>query len=247
MTNDKNVIIDTISGIVSGFCVAPFVTIIDKSITKNASGASTLFKSINTDIFKNLRTPIKFCKGLPFLCIWGLYSATYATANYIDSYCKKHNINSDVPKFIGVGSVNASLSILKDRSFARMFGTCLPTKIPLISYGLWAVRDMSTIVTSFNVPSKLADVLEKKGYSKKVSMNSAQVFCPVVMQTITTPLHLLGLDYYNNRGKMMNERFKFIRKEYGKTTFARMCRIAPAFGFGGIINNNLKNYLYNNF
>jgi len=243
----KNVTIDTISGIVSGFCVAPFVSIIDKSITKNASGASTLFRSINTDILKSLRTPVKFCRGLPFLYIWGLYSATYATANYIDSYCNKHNINSDIPKFVGVSTVNTSLCILKDRSFARMFGTRLPTKIPLITYGLWAIRDMSTITTSFNIPSKLATILEKNGYSKKVSMNGAQIFCPVVMQTITTPLHLLGLDYYNNRTKMMNKRLKFIKKEYGKTTFARMCRIAPAFGFGGIINNNLKNYLYNNF
>ena len=87
MTSNKNIIIDTISGIVSGFCVAPFVSIIDKSITKNASGASTLFRSINTDILKSLRTPVKFCRCLPFLYIWGLYSATYATANYIDSYC----------------------------------------------------------------------------------------------------------------------------------------------------------------
>ena len=53
MTSNKNIIIDTISGIVSGFCVAPFVSIIDKSITKNASGASTLFRSINTDILKS--------------------------------------------------------------------------------------------------------------------------------------------------------------------------------------------------
>ena len=45
----------------------------------------------------------------------------------------------------------------------------------------------------------------------------------------------------------MNDRFKFIRKEYSKTTFVKMCRIAPAFGFGCVINNNLKNYLYNNF
>ena len=56
------------------------------------------------------------------------------------------------------------------------------------------------------------------------------------MQLFSTPLHLFGLDLYNRPNISLTERFSFIRTQYFKTAVARMSRILPAFGIGGIIN-----------
>ena len=49
-------------------------------------------------------------------------------------------------------------------------------------------------------------------------------------------MHLLGLDYYNRPQQTIQDRYDLIASNYRKTVIARMCRILPAFGFGGIGN-----------
>ena len=61
------------------------------------------------------------------------------------------------------------------------------------------------------------------------------------MQLLSTPLHLHGLDLYNrNTTLSVNERIAFIKKEYAKTALARMARILPAFGIGGVLNKKIR-------
>ena len=60
------------------------------------------------------------------------------------------------------------------------------------------------------------------------------------MQIFSTPLHLHGLDLYNREVATSNERMKFVGQEYVKTTLARMARIFPAFGVGGVINKYVR-------
>jgi hypothetical protein len=60
------------------------------------------------------------------------------------------------------------------------------------------------------------------------------------MQFFSTPLHLYGLDLYNRPTAQTAERLGFIKGEYGKTVLARIARIGPAFGFGGIGNTYLR-------
>ena len=45
-----------------------------------------------------------------------------------------------------------------------------------------------------------------------------------------------GLDLYNRPNIGLTERFSFIKTQYVRTAIARMSRILPAFGIGGIIN-----------
>ena len=65
----------------------------------------------------------------------------------------------------------------------------------------------------------------------------------MAVQFISTPLHLLGLDFYNNKQSTTPKRMGFIAREYAKSTLARIGRIGPAFGVGGVGNAYLRNNL----
>jgi len=47
---------------------------------------------------------------------------------------------------------------------------------------------------------------------------------------------------YNREKGSFTERLDFVRKEYVKTTLARMGRIFPAYGIGGVVNKHIRKY-----
>ena len=177
-----------------------------------------------------------------FLFIWGVYSGTYIVANSIEAICERQSVSPHYPKFIGSSIANVTLSILKDKAFARMFGTGSPKEMSFTSMGLFAARDSMTILASFTLPDIISkEFLQKKmKYSKSVGDTSAQLITPVAMQVLSTPLHLLGLNLYNSPSSLTSDRIAFIRQEYLKTTLARMSRIFPAYGVGGVINKKVR-------
>ena len=71
----------------------------------------------------------------------------------------------------------------------------------------------------------------------------AQVLTPAAMQVFTTPLHLWGLDLYNRPAVSVLDRVRQIGKNWAGSTLARMGRIIPAFGFGGVINAKVRGRL----
>lgn len=97
-----------------------------------------------------------------------------------------------------------------------------------------------TILASFTLPGILSKQMQNNGYGKENSDVIAQLFTPVTMQIFSTPLHLYGLDLYNRDIANKSERIKFIGQEYIKTALARMARIFPAFGVGGVINKKVR-------
>ena len=109
---------------------------------------------------------------------------------------------------------------------------------------------------------------DKMGYPKGRADTLAQLFTPVSMQLLSTPLHLYGLDLYNRSGAgtlapppvhtaqsprppphppprrrtavSAADRAAFIRQEYLKTALERMVRTFPAFGVGLVVNKDLR-------
>ena len=144
---------------------------------------------------------------------------------------------------MATSAINIPVGIAKDRAFTRMFGLKPPANLPLLTYGLFAVRDSLTIAASFTVPPMVARSLQSQGYSKEWSLNIAQLTCPCLMQFVSTPMHLGGLDLYNNPLHSPRERLVFIRREYLKSAFARIGRIFPAYGIGGVLNRKLRSGL----
>lgn len=171
----------------------------------------------------------------------GVYSCTYIAANCTDAWCERQARSSFYPKFIASSFTNVTLSVLKDKAFARMFGTGTPRPLPLRSYALFATRDSATIFASFSIPGPISEHLQRNhGVSQGMADYSTQLITPIAMQILSTPLHLHGLDLYNRNTATLAERLSFVKQEYVKTVLARMARIFPAFGVGGVLNKKVR-------
>jgi hypothetical protein len=71
----------------------------------------------------------------------------------------------------------------------------------------------------------------------------AQFVTPAAIQFVSTPLHLLGLDLYNRPHAQMGGsegRVGQVVKNWAKSAFARIGRIIPAFGVGGVVNTKSR-------
>lgn len=75
----------------------------------------------------------------------------------------------------------------------------------------------------------------------------AQLLAPAGAQVLSTPLHLLGLDLYNRpRAKVREEglsRWRKVARDWGGSCLARMARVVPAFGVGGVVNSAVRRSL----
>lgn len=84
------------------------------------------------------------------------------------------------------------------------------------------------------------------------SASAAQFVIPAAVQVISTPLHLLGLDLYNRPGVSMlggrdagmgeEGRLRKVFGNWGVSAVARMGRIVPAFGVGGVVNGKVRGW-----
>ncbi|KAI4803601.1 hypothetical protein E4T44_11145 [Aureobasidium sp. EXF-8845] len=241
---------DVASAATAGVLVAPVITAIDKAIIENASGRNTLGASLRESLKTFTLRPHHFLLSKPFALIFALYTGTYVTANILDTSSRNaaSTTTSGPAKFLATSSANLSLCLYKDSRFARLFGaaTSSPRPIPGPSYALFAVRDCLTVFASFNVPPLIAPLMPlSEGMQKHVSAASAAQFvAPAAVQLISTPLHLLGLDLYNRDGVVgWKDRMSKVRMDWLKSSFARMARIVPAFGVGGVVNTSVRKSL----
>ena len=238
--------LESLVGIASALTVSPAVTIIDKAIVSNASGLESLLPSIVNSTKGMVLRPYAFARNPAFLLIWGVYSGTYIVGNAVTAICELRSSDAFLPKFVLGSAANVTLSALKDKAFARMFaaGSTANLKMPNLSMFLFASRDSMTILSSFSLPPKVSNNLLQGMFNlpKMEADVLAQVVTPCAMQIFSTPLHLYGLDLYNRPGGSgtnavtNTSRYEFVKREYGKTVLARMSRILPAFGIGGVLN-----------
>ena len=129
---------------------------------------------------------------------------------------------------------------------ANTAGGAAKAAVPVASYALFAIRDSLTVFASFNLPPLIAPLLPQ--FSKEVEarfsrQSAAQFLAPAGMQLLSTPLHLWGLDLYNRpagNGVGWRKRVRRVGRDWLGSSFARMGRIVPAFGAGGVINNGLR-------
>ncbi|BCR99100.1 uncharacterized protein AKAW2_40783S [Aspergillus luchuensis] len=125
--------------------------------------------------------------------------------------------------------------------------SCHPSgaaKVPNVSYGLFCLRDSITIFASFNIPALVApSIPDSIASTPGMKSALAQFSCPALMQFASTPMHLLGLDLYNRQppgGLGWRERTSRIRRDYIPSCFARMGKIVPAYGVGGVVNVRMR-------
>jgi hypothetical protein len=224
---------------------------------ENASGRATFAESIKASLKNLLLRPQSLIFSKQFALIFMLYGGTYLTANTLDTATSTvqnrpaTHVTHGTTKFVASSAANVGLCIYKDQVFVRMFGPpgVIPRAVPLASYALFTLRDCMTIFASFNVPPLLGPYLNSRmseEMRRKVSgLTLAQFAAPAAIQLVSTPMHLLGLDLYNRPNTAatpvsLKDRWTAVRKNWAISTAARMCRIVPAFGVGGIVNLKVR-------
>lgn len=220
---------------------------------ENASGRRSLAASLRSSFSSLLLRPQTILWSKPFALIFMLYGGTYLTANTLDtanSTVKNKpatTVTSGPAKFASSSAANIGLCIYKDQVFVRLFGPpgVAPRPVTLPSYILFAARDCLTIFASFNLPPILGPAFTQHT-SERIQrymsgQTMAQFAAPAAVQFISTPVHLLGLDIYNREGRLgWADRWRAVRKNWAVSTAARICRIVPAFGVGGVVNFKIR-------
>ncbi|KAG6111819.1 hypothetical protein E4U14_002250 [Claviceps sp. LM454 group G7] len=264
--NTKNLgwrlLVDATGAACAGAIVAPVISIIDRSIMENASGRNTLLQSIQSSLRTLALNPRTALFSRPCALILMLYGGTYLTANMVDTASSTlfnqspASISSGATKFAASSAANVGLCMIKDRSYVRMFGPvgAVPRPIPLPSYALFTLRDCLTIFASFNIPPLLGPRLDaslSEELGRYISgQTTAQFLAPAAVQFFSTPLHLLGLDMYNRPaaaaaaggsvGLSWRDRLRLVRENWLVSSLARIGRIVPAFGVGGVVNLKVR-------
>eukprot|EP01104_Vermistella_antarctica_P010064 TRINITY_DN2655_c0_g1_i1.p1 TRINITY_DN2655_c0_g1~~TRINITY_DN2655_c0_g1_i1.p1 ORF type:complete len:156 (-),score=34.56 TRINITY_DN2655_c0_g1_i1:117-584(-) len=152
-------------------------------------------------------------------------------------------------KFLATTGYNMPVCIFKDRCFTQWFGVVASKPVPIPSLSLFGARDMLTVAASFSAPAKMANRLQKHfpNTSRRTLETTCQLVAPGAVQFISTPLHLLGLDIYNNPKGDSKSRTSLVKNEYLKSVLARNLRIGFAFGIGGVANTTLRRNLQARF
>lgn len=242
---------DILSASFVGLGVAPFLTVVDKAIVQRAAGTHTIVESSLQTIRYMITNPVAYARSPVFLMMWGVYASTYAAANTIKtliehkSHDENRNSQDNTAKtvtFVGTTLVNSTSTVMKDQAYARMFGTAAAApSVPMKSYTLWAMRDCMVIGSSFVLPDLTSKRLqEQASMSKKDAICISQLTCPILAQFLATPCQLLGLDFYNRPKEPFKGRLLFMGRNYWSVCSARIARIAPAYGIGGIGNTFLR-------
>eukprot|EP00184_Porphyridium_aerugineum_P008012 CAMPEP_0184691608 /NCGR_PEP_ID=MMETSP0313-20130426/407_1 /TAXON_ID=2792 /ORGANISM="Porphyridium aerugineum, Strain SAG 1380-2" /LENGTH=296 /DNA_ID=CAMNT_0027149353 /DNA_START=86 /DNA_END=976 /DNA_ORIENTATION=+ len=242
LPDSQQLVTDVVAAVTASFCLAPFVTTVDKAIISNASGRQPMGECVKSTIASIVKSPLQFLRRPEFLWIWAVYGMTYITSNITETTCMNRNIDPMWPKFIAVSCANISWSVAKDRAFTRMFGTKVPSSLPLISYLMFTSRDLMTVFSSFSLPAKIAPYLTMFDHDSS-KLAAAQLVLPVGVQAFSTPLHLMGLNFYNQPQLDIKSRAQVVLKQYPKTLLMRASRIFPAFGIGGVGNRAIRKKL----
>jgi len=232
--------------VVSALSVVPVVMAVDKSVTQAAAGIplGRALKRVVLDMVRHPRTI-----ALPFGMVMGVYTLTYGANNLVDVVGERYELASatqSTMKLLGATGAYTSSSIVKDVAFAKMFSKAaeaaaeVKRAVPMKTYGTFLFRDAMIIGAGFILPAMVAGSLKSNGMEQQSAEKLAQLATPCGMQLVITPIHLLGLNFYNTPVTPAAERMKAVAKSCPEATGVRMFRFFWAYGVGGLVNRSLN-------
>lgn len=224
------------AGACSGLSVTPLNVVVDKSIIEYTSGKGALWGLAGTNLLNIVKSPLAFLKDFSFRWMYFVYFSTYAVSNLADHVNLTNEVPHPIQKLLMVFLVNTSASLIKDMKYAVKYGQAVKP-FPVISYGLFFIRDIFAMASAFTIPPILGKEIQKRtSISADNGERLGQLISPIMVQFIATPFHLTALDFYNRPGLSIKERYTHIKSIFTNALFLRMMRFLPAYGFGGIIN-----------
>ena len=206
---------DMAAGAVAAGLSAPLVFAMDRAMTLNAAGESSVPAALNESLSEFAISPVAFVTSEPFQWIWFACGVTYAAANALKSLA--------VPPLLlllATTGVNTVACILKDARFAQLYGkersdggTRRP--LPRSSFACFFARDMVTMAFVFIAPSLVLNRLPN------LPAPVCRFGTPLLCQYFTAPLYLLGLAFYNLPGSPLHAQIVTVRNAYAATVSTR--------------------------
>merc|ERR1712107_604136 len=122
-------------------------------------------------------------------------------------------------------------------------GSTIKRAVPFSTYGTFLFRDGLIIGAGFILPHLVASKIKSAAeIDEKNSQKIAQLVTPCAMQLVITPIHLLGLNFYNMPTAAPAERIRTVWSTCPESTGIRMFRFLWAYGIGGILNKELTQF-----
>jgi hypothetical protein len=129
----------------------------------------------------------------------------------------------------------------QDRAFAQLYGVIAPRPAPWSMYGAFFVRDILSMAFFFTLPPVFSSHLQRQaGVGEGTADVAAQLASPLVVQYLSCPFHMLGLDLYNTESATLAQRWQTVRQQLPVTVIARQLRVIPPFCIGGNLNRSLR-------
>ena len=181
------------------FIVTPLTQIVDVAVSRSASGQATVLQALIEGVKEWFTQPLTKLRQPAFKLCWFVYICTYAGANMIEDVCVLFlNISPVMPKFLGVTLCNMLACMYKDAALAQLYGKddedAKP--FPKVGYFLFLVRDLLANGGGFTFPPMVEPLLRPMLGEKSALIS--QLGVPAAINIISSPIHFLALDIYNN-------------------------------------------------
>lgn len=226
---------DILSALVTSSFISPIVTFMDLNV---------IYSQVtnNNNKFEYLRKFVKSHNGIKsHFVMYNVYASTYAVANTTSTYCKNNNIDYKIPTLLTTTTVNISMIAYKDQLYTKWILNS-SRHFLIKSYALFGIRDSITIFSNFILKNDVIKYFERYMSTDKSNF-CASIMVPTSAQLISTPLHILAIDLYQNPNNKLHERYDNIKNMYTNICRGRIIRVIPAFCLGGFINDAILKYI----
>lgn len=167
------------SAVIASGMVTPIILTIDKAVVQAAAGERKLLSALINGTTSFLRRPHRMFLSFPSLLVWSVYGATYFAANLLDIYNERNGVTgqkASMSKLFGTTAVNMSASLVKDVTFAKMFGKQVKDAaaqahkvVPPATYMIFLARDTLTIAGGFTLPPLVSNAISSAWGIQKTS------------------------------------------------------------------------------
>lgn len=144
------------AGLISAFFVSPTNAILDKSVIEYANGKATVSEGMKNGFKKMVTTPLLFFTSFKFRWMYFVYGMTYVANNLSDQVAYIQGFPLALQNLIFTFVVNTISGISKDKAYAQHFGVAQSRPFPIISLGLFFLRDIITVASAFTFPPLLS-------------------------------------------------------------------------------------------
>lgn len=227
---------DGAAAAVACVAVTPVVAAVDRAVAESAAGEATLAESFWSTLRVCVREPAAAVRRPEMRYVAMMYGGTYFVNNLVCSWEQATERSRPTEKTAAVGAANTALALRKDAALARLFGGSA-VAVPPAALASWAMRDVLGMAVIFTLPPLLAPrIADWSGLGPRAAETAAQVACPLAVQPLLAPFHILGFQIvYSSRVRLAD-----VAAQVPGVTLLRWVRGIPPYCAGAVANTTLR-------